>query len=452
MRTGTGRAAAARRTRGAVLDEVWRELDGVEALSGPQGGPLSRTVKLILDPLVIRPVQNPLCAGPIVTADGAVLLATRVHASADVLRACAEWFTVLKQVRRSLRITEGNPQDMYFQRCYELAVTTGRPDTAVSTATAERTLRELHDDTAGRTTQALKAHVSEPARAREIAKLIDIAWRRRPLAGGSDLAEQVDALLDVAPSGRLGAGGAAADEIFDILLAAHAGTGSGIRLWTAALEYSAAELGLSATAVPQRPQVGSTASTSTLALPLDRSLYERIFTVLQGSSDRADLPTIAELVDAEIARSCSPWAFLDESLRVAATVGTALAIGLVAIGTEDDGGATMAHQLVNGRWQREAYVLQARRLAVRPANAFEVVNPLTALADELRTPWRPYLRRLWVRLHGRDVRDSAIYAAEELWDVLDGVARSVVLDHRMRVKQALGATAGTLDSSESRAS
>lgn len=105
-----------------VLDEVWRELDGVEPLSGPDGGPLSRTVKLILDPLVIRPVQNPLCAGPIVTADGAQLLATRVHASADVLRAAAAWFTLLKRVRRALRITDGNPRT-----CTSNAVSNLRP-------------------------------------------------------------------------------------------------------------------------------------------------------------------------------------------------------------------------------------------------------------------------------------------------------------------------------------
>ncbi|MER7452713.1 hypothetical protein ABTW96_20765 [Nocardia beijingensis] len=46
-----------RRPRAMVLDEVWRKLEGAEPLSGPHGGPLRRTVKLVLDPLVIRPVQ-----------------------------------------------------------------------------------------------------------------------------------------------------------------------------------------------------------------------------------------------------------------------------------------------------------------------------------------------------------------------------------------------------------
>lgn len=164
-----------------VLDEVWRRLAGVEALSGPNGGPLRRTVKLILDPLVIRPVQHPLCAGTILTADGAVLLATRVHAAADVLRATAAWFNLLKQTRRALRITEGNAQDLYFQRCFELATVSGMPNAARDGAAAEAALREIHDLTAGRTTQALKEYLTDPARAREVSELIGTAWRRRPL-------------------------------------------------------------------------------------------------------------------------------------------------------------------------------------------------------------------------------------------------------------------------------
>ena len=78
----------------------------------------------------------------------------------------------------------------------------------------------------------------------------------------------------------------------------------------------------------------------------------------------------------------------------------------------------------------------------------------TLIAAELHAPWRPYLRRLWVRLHGRDVRGLPMDTPDELWDLLDGVARSVILDHRTRVKNALSATAlaPIADTSESRAS
>lgn len=422
-----------------VLDEVWRRLEGVEPLSGPHGGPLRRTVKLILDPLVIRPVQNPLCAGPILTADGAVLLSTRIHAAADVLRATAAWFSLLKQVRRTLRITEGNPQDLYFQRAFELATTSGMPDPDRDRASAEATLRDVHEFAAGRTTQALKEYITAAARTAELGSLIAIAWGRRPVGGPTgDHAELVAALLDAvaARDSRT----ADRQSRFDQLVATHAGTHGGIRLWDGTFEPTAYQLGLTSVPAPRPPALGASASKASLGLPFDRTIYERVFTVLQASSERAELPPIPELVTTEIARSCAPWALLDESLRVAATAGAALALGLrpIAAAVSDTFGTaeTAAHRVINGRWQREAYVLQARRLAVH-TDIDLPDGPLAAIATELRTPWRPYLRRLWVRLHGRDVREFGVYQPDELWDLLDGVARSVMLDHRMRVKQAL---------------
>src|SRR5688500_6013843 len=96
---------APQRPRALVIHEVWRELRGVQALSGPQGAPLSRTVKLILDPLVIRPLQHPECAGPLVTAEGAARLAELIRAAAVVLADTAGWFALFKRVRRLMRIT-----------------------------------------------------------------------------------------------------------------------------------------------------------------------------------------------------------------------------------------------------------------------------------------------------------------------------------------------------------
>ncbi|WP_429421403.1 hypothetical protein [Nocardia sp. GAS34] len=433
-----------------VLHEAWSTLDGVEALSGAQGGPLRRTVKLILDPLVIRPVQNPRCAGPIVTAEGAAEVITLVQAAAPVLRATAEWFTLLKQVRRGLRITDGNPQDLYFQRCFELATAAGAPDRSRDGEIVETTLLELHGFAAGRTTRALREYLTEPDRARELTGLIQVAWARRPLrdVAGADRTAELTALLEVCVAARsLRDGGRAALAEF---LAGHAGTHSGIRLWSAATDPSARQLGLTEHPAPAPPPLGSTASTATLARPFDRSIYERVFTVLQAALDRADLPTVPDLVGAEIARSCAPWALLDESLRLAAAAGAVLALGLRPLDDEPVTG-TAAHRVINGRWRREAYVLQARRLALRTPD--ESGGPLDAVAADLRSPWRPYLRRLWVRLHGRDVRELPLPDGGELWDVLDGVARSVMLDHRMRVKQALSTSslAAEVDSAESRA-
>ena len=449
-----------------VLDEVWRELDGVEPLSGTHGGPLRRTVKLVLDPLVIRPVQHPLCAGPMVTADGAVLLAARIHAAADVLRATAAWFTLLKKVRRASRITEGHPQDLYFQRCFELATTSGMPNPLRDQVLAESTLRDIHEYAAGRTTQALREHLADQTRARELAGLIDVAWRRRPTAGPSgDHAAALTALLEVCATARVRRGSDDGRAALEGLIAAHAGTHSGIDLWKHEPATRAQELGLTIHPTPQPPRVGASASKSTMGLPFDRTVYERVFTVLQASSERAELPPIPELVTTEIARSCAPWALLDESLRVAAAAGVTLAVGLSPFGPTQSKAATAralaetlthttetaAQRVINSRWQREAYVLQARRLVVRAETA---AGPLATIAAELTTPWRPYLRRLWVRLHGRDVRQFPVDDPDQLWDLLDGVARSVILDHRTRVKQALSMSvlAAEVDSTESRAS
>ncbi|MEV6215278.1 hypothetical protein [Nocardia sp. NPDC051833] len=436
-----------RRPRALVLDEVWRGLDGVDALSGPQGGPLRRTVKLILDPLVIRPVQHPLCAGTVLSADGATLLTSLVLARSDVLRACADWFTVLKQVRRALRITEGNAQDLYFQRCFELATVHGPPGPDAR-ARAEAMLREVHESTGGRTTAALKDHVTDPNRLVELTALVEVAWNRRPLSdfGVRDLAPALTELLEASTLARDG-DPADAGPLLDELIEDQAGTHRGIALWRAHPAHGADDLGLTVHTCPQRPDLGASASTANLGLPFDRTIYERVFTVLQGSVDRTDLPDIPELVTTEISRGCSPWALLDESLRLAAAVGCELALGLSPIGTADganpnlaaatdqgDPATSRAHDIVNKRWRREAYVLQARRYAVHGPGA---TGPLATVAAELRTPWRPYLRRLWVRLHGRDVREMPVYEPGELWDLLDGVARSVILDHRARVKQAL---------------
>ncbi|MFI6699708.1 hypothetical protein ACIBJC_12160 [Streptomyces sp. NPDC050509] len=473
MPTGVGMARDVR-PRAMVLHEVWRELDGVGALSGPQGGPLSRTVKLVLDPLVIRPVLHPRCAGPLVTADGAALLATLVHAAGDTLRAAAAWFALLKRVRRELRITDGHPQDLYFQRCFELATTLGPPDATTGRPTAEETLREVHGSARGRTTRALREYVTDPAHREELASALEHAWADRhrahprvPATSGAEPPAVRD-VLDACPVPDRGDGHDGGTALLR-LVADSAGTAAGRALWDTPPEPGspgspespvplgspgrpARELGLTVRPVPVAPGLGGSASTSTMGPPFDRTVHERVFSVLHASSDRAGLAPVPELVRREVARSCAPWALADESLRVAATVGTELALGLRPLGEDPAAVAaaaptTEAHRIVNSRWRREAYVLQARRLALSASGAGSgsgsgakgdsVAEPLARIAEDLRTPWRAYLRRLWVRLHGRDVREAPMDDLAELWDVLDGVARSVILDHRSRVRQAL---------------
>jgi hypothetical protein len=69
------------------------------------------------------------------------------------------------------------------------------------------------------------------------------------------------------------------------------------------------------------------------------------------------------------------------------------------------------------------------------------------IIDDVRSVRRAYLRRLWVRLHGRELRDQGIEGAD-VWDVLDGVLRSVVMDQRQRLKTAMIRGTGAREATE----
>jgi hypothetical protein len=110
--------ATATLPRGLVIARAWSALgDAVAPLSNAAGRPLTRTVKLILDPLVLRPVLNPEFGAGAVAVEHVDALRSRITGAGPVLAATASWFVVLKKQRRRLRVTEGNPQDLYFQRC-----------------------------------------------------------------------------------------------------------------------------------------------------------------------------------------------------------------------------------------------------------------------------------------------------------------------------------------------
>ncbi|MFJ6294807.1 hypothetical protein ACIQJX_15780 [Streptomyces griseoviridis] len=558
-----------RRPRAMVIDSAWRGLGpGPESLSGPGGAPLTRTVKLIVLPLIVRPALRPELATDFLGPREAAQLDALIRESGPVLDATARWFTLLKKTRRALGIVAGNPQDLYFQRCFELATEHGAPsEGADAVAVAREVLADVADVTGGRTVEALREWLSDPDRRERLDTELAAEWGRRArlpgagTGGGAGVAgvdrvagvagvDQVAGVAEV-ESAALREAVLAAGQVLESCggrgsgTGAGAGTGSrsgtgsasgrgskadagvfasmiesghgsllGRMLWAGGGETAVesagagegkggsegagaggsegadaggskggdagesegadaggsegagegpvwgrrdipAHLGLSAFDVPPRPEVGSGASTATLPAPLDRTLFERLFTVLQASTHREELPTVPELVRHEVGRSCAPLGLRDESLRVAVVLGGTLAVGLdplgggaTGVGLDPlDGGAfapggTAAHRVVNSRWQREASVLRARRMTVSPRPDPDG-GVLEALAHDLRTPWTAYMRRLWVRLHGRDVRDAPLTDAASAWAVLDGVARSVMMDHRARVRTALRTLATT---------
>ncbi|MFF3965948.1 hypothetical protein ACFYZI_30800 [Streptomyces griseorubiginosus] len=442
-----------RRPRAMVIDRAWRGLGpGCRALSGPGGAPLTRTVKLIVLPLIVRPTLRPEFAADFLGAREAEQLDALIRESGAVLEATAQWFTLLKKTRRALGIVAGNPQDLYFQRCFELATEHGAPGPGAE-AVAKSVLADVVDATGGRTVEALKEHLADSARWARLDAELTTAWDGREAAtGAADGREAATGADDTGPPDEVldacGVPGAVSPAFGAMVRAGH-GSLLGRALWSAHLADVGdradlwgrsdvpPHLGLTAHRVPPRPEVGRSASTATLPAPFDRTLFERLFTVLQTSTHREHLPTVPELVEREVGRSCAPLGLHDESLRVTVVLGGRLAVGLDPLGTGGSvPGSTAAHRIVNSRWQREASVLRARRMTVSPGPDPDG-GVLNALAQDLRTPWAAYMRRLWVRLHGRDVRAAALPDAAAAWSVLDGVARSVMMDHRARVRSAL---------------
>ena len=436
--------------RAQVIDRAWRGLGpGLEPLSGPGGAPLTRTVKLIVLPLVVRPTLRPELAADFLGAREAASLDGLVREAGGCLAATAQWYTLLKKVRRALGIVAGNPQDLYFQICFELATEHGAPSTGAD-ALARAAVEDVAGAAGGRTVEALKEHLADSVRRSRLDGELAAAWGgRRPAPAGDAVVAAALAAELLESCGAAGRDGNAPETpAFAAMVEGGHGSLLGRALWTHTSgvwgrEDLPAHLELTGHQVPPRPEVGRGASTATLPAPLDRTLFERVFTVLQASVHREELPTVPELVQREVGRSCAPLGLDDESLRVAVVLGGRLAVGLDPLGSGESGsGRTAAHRVVNGRWQREASVLRARRMTVSP-HPDPDGGVLDALAQDLRTPWVAYMRRLWVRLHGRDVRDAPLDDLAAAWALLDGVARSVMMDHRARVRTALRTLAAT---------
>ncbi len=171
-----------RRPRALVIDHAWRGLGpGLEPLSGPGGAPLTRTVKLIVLPLIVRPALRPELAADFLAPVEAALLEGLIRESAALLAATAQWFTLLKKARRALGVVAGNPQDLYFQRCFELATEHGTPRAGADTI-ARALVEEVAHAPGGRTVDALKDHLADAARRARLDAELATAWESRPPA------------------------------------------------------------------------------------------------------------------------------------------------------------------------------------------------------------------------------------------------------------------------------
>lgn len=419
------------RPRRAVIDEAWRRIGpGLEVLSSSDGGPLRRTVKRILDPLVLRLRVNPQFSTPILTGEAAAAVDALIVGHGHELLLTARWFTHLKKARRRLRITTGNAQELYFPVCFELAVTAGAPP-ADSAAAAEATLLELHGDRDRTAGAVLTDHLADPAVVERLSRQLATGWRDVS-PGGAITGPFLGGLSTVlGPTGDHRAHGAR-QRVWAALIADETpyNLGALARDVDGALPWSIVDVGLSSVAPQQCPDV---IGEQRGERPLDRTVAERVRATLRRGLDRTELPDIPLLCDEEVDRVCAPWGLLGEDRQATLIVGIDLAVDLMPLDEKHSPHTAVATQ-IQARLRKEAYVLHARRCLADGA----ALHPRQQrVVDDLRAFARPYLSRLWARLHGRDVWQETCADVDDVRALLDGVARSTSLDQRQRIKAML---------------
>lgn len=430
--TGTDTSVALRQPRRAVIERAWRAIGpGVEVLSADDGGPLSRTVKRIIDPLVLRLRSNTKFSAPFVTADVAAEMHDTILGQADALRATARWFELLKRGRRRLRITTGNAQEIYFPLCFELAVTRGAPGEQ-DTDAADAILREVHSDRDRTAIEVLNRHVDDEDVVAALAAQVSDSWL--DVRAGTEITGPFLAGLSTVLGKADGHNASVARQRVWSALVADAtpyNLGASARSDASRLPWSIVALGLSS-AEPQQPPVITGGEGGR---PLDRSVVDRVRATLRRALARDELPDIPLLCAEEVDRSCAPWGLLGEDKQATLIAGIEVAVDLAPLDEAAQCRTDLACQ-IQARLRKEAYVLHARRYL---AEGGPVHPRQQAIVDELAAFCRPYLSRLWARLHGRDVWQEPCTDVDDIRELLEGVSRSVSLDHRQRIKAMLEA-------------
>jgi hypothetical protein len=420
--------------RRAVIEQAWRAIGpGVEVLSSADGGPLTRTIKRIIDPLVLRLRSNPQYSLPVVTSDCAAAMHDLIVGNAPQLRAAAEWFEVLKLERRRSRIRSGNAQELYFPVCFEFAVTKGAPSPE-DRDTPATVLHDIHQGRDRTAIEVLNQYVAKPEVVSMLTEQLDRSW-------GDVHAEDVvidpflarlGTVLGPANSHRAAV---ARQRVWSAVIADPTPyhLGALARDETAQLPWSIVTLGLSSLAPQRPPRVRGAPDEPASDRPLDRSVVDRVRATLRRALDRDALPDIPLLCDEEVDRACAPWGLLGEDKQAALVTGIEVAIELSPLDPSVRSRYALGAQ-IQARLRKEAYVLHARRYL---AGGGPIHPRQQQVVDDLANYAQPYLSRLWARLHGRDVWQEACDDVDDVRSLLEGVARSVSLDHRQRIKSML---------------
>jgi hypothetical protein len=424
--TGSGKP----RLRSAVLAAAWRRIPGLEVLSAADGGPLTRTVKKIIDPLVVRTAARPKLGRPLLEPAAAAELTELLLADAPRLRATAAWFVHLKRQRRALRITTGDVQDVCFPLAYELATGFGLPGPEAPEAAASA-LRELHGEGDEAGVAQLTAYLADARAAADLTAGLHRRWHTdaglAPQEAVVLLGEFVTTLTDAA-----WLAGSAAGHALGLALRQPGGADALARAAEAVSGSPAPDLGLQRgdrTAVPplrRQDEAGSGL--------LERSVERRVRATLRRLP-AGDRGSVADLVDDEARRVVAGFGLGLPALATCFALGVVLAPALRPLDGVAPGTAPGFARQLNAQVAREGYVLHARR-------ALAGTTPLTPRPDaelvrELREFAKQFLGRLWIRLHGFDVRGDLPADAADVRDLVTGVVRSTSLDLRTKVRRAL---------------
>ena len=421
--------------RRSVIEAAWRAIGpGVEVLSSDDGGPLSRTVKRIIDPLVLRLRSNPQYSTPVVAPETAAAMHDLIVGSGPQLRSAAAWFETLKLERRRQRIRTGNAQELYFPVCFELAVTKGSP-APQDYETASAVLADVHQGRDRTAIEVLNEYVDSPEVVTRLADQLDHSWRdvrasetATATATGPFLAE-LGTVLGPA-SGH--SASAARQRVWSAVIADATpyNLGALARIEKSELPWSIVRLGLSSAEPQRQPKISGGSDSDR---PLDRSVVDRVRATLRRALDRDALPDIPLLCEEEVDRASAPWGLLSEDKQATLVAGIEVAVELAPLDRSVSSRYALAAQ-IQARLRKEAYVLHARRYL---AEGGPIHPRQRQVVDDLAAYAQPYLSRLWARLHGRDVWQDPCDDVDEVRSLLEGVARSVSLDHRQRIKAML---------------
>jgi hypothetical protein len=424
-------AVAVGHPRRSVIDAAWRAIGpGVEVLSSDDGGPLTRTIKRIIDPLILRLRSNPQYSAPVVSADTAAEMRDLIAGNAAELRSAAAWFEALKLERRRQRIRSGNAQELYFPVCFELAVTKG-PPAPQDHQTAATVLLDIHQGRDRTAMELLHQYVASPDVVDALAAQLDHSWRdvRTGQTAIAELLAELGTVLGTATGHR-----AAVDRqrVWSAVIAGATpyNLGAAARSETTVLPWSIVQLGLSSAAPQHLPPVSGGGDSDR---PLDRSVVNRVRATLRRALDRDALPDIPLLCEEEVDRAAAPWGLLSEDKQATLVAGIEVAVELAPLDRSVGSRYALAAQ-IQARLRKEAYVLHARRYL---AEGGPIHPRQQQVVDDLAAYAQPYLSRLWARLHGRDVWQEPCDDVDDVRSLLEGVARSVSLDHRQRIKAML---------------